>query len=90
MSRCLPEQLKAHSKLRISLNSNSSRGIIRDITRYGRFSEKIYFFDYTAFGRVWYGAKYSHGVWEQFARTFEKYSFLLKPRSVNYLVMRLF
>ena len=60
------------TELRISLNSNSSRGIIGDITRYGRFSEKIDFLDYTAFGRVWYGAKYSHGVWEQFARTFEK------------------
>ena len=67
------------AKLRISLNSNSSseritnrRGKNMDITRYGRFSEKIDFLDYTAFGRVWYGAKYSHGVWEQFARTFEK------------------
>ena len=37
-----------------------------------RFSEKNVVFDYTAFGRVWYGAKYSHRVWEQFAHTFEK------------------
>ena len=48
------------------------------------------FFDYTAFGRVWYGAKYSHRVWEQFAHTFEKYFFLLKSISVNYLFSRLF
>ena len=54
----------ALTKLQISLNSNSSRGIIRDITRYGRFSEKNMFFDYMAFWRVWYGANYSHGVWE--------------------------
>ena len=46
--------------------------IIRNITRYGRFSEKIDFGDYMAFGKVWYGAKYSHRVWEQFAHTFEK------------------
>ena len=24
-------------------------------------------------GRVWYGAKYSHGVWEQFAHHFENF-----------------
>ena len=43
-----------------------------EITRYGRFSEKIDFLDYMAVGRVWNGAKYSHGAWEQFARTSEK------------------
>ena len=37
-----------------------------------------------ALGRVWYGAKYSHGVWERFAHTFEKSFFSLKSRSVNY------
>ena len=31
-----------------------------------------------ALGMVWYGAKYSHGVWEQFAHTFEKSNCLLK------------
>ena len=41
-------------------------------TRYAIFSEKKDFLHYTAFGRVWYGAKYSHRVWEQFAHTFEK------------------
>ena len=65
-------------KLRISLNSNSSRGIIGDITRYGRFSGKNDFFDYMALGRVWYGAKYSHKMWEQFAHTFEKSDLWLK------------
>ena len=45
---------------------------------------------YTAFGRVWYGAKYSHRVWERFAHTFEKSFFLLKSRSVNYLFSGLF
>ena len=34
-------------------------------------------------------AKYSHKVWERFARTFEKSYFLLKSRSVNYLFMSL-
>ena len=48
------------------------RGKNMDVTRYCRFPEKNDFFDYTAFGRVWYGAKYSHRVWEQFAHTFEK------------------
>ena len=66
------------------------QGIIGDITRYGRFSEKIDFLDYTALGRVWCGAKYSHRVWEQFAHTFEKSYFLLKSRSVNYLFMSIF
>ena len=51
------------------------RGENLDITRYCCFSEKINFFDYAAFGRVWYGAKYAHRVWEQFAHTFEKYFF---------------
>ena len=55
-----------------------------DIARYGRWLKKLDFLHYTAFGRVWYGAKYSHRVWEQFAHTFEKYFVLLKPRSVNY------
>ena len=54
------------------------------------FSEKNDFCDYTGFGSVWYGAKYSHRVWEQFAHTFEKSYFLLKSRSVNYLFMSLF
>ena len=36
------------------------------------FLKKTNFGDYTAFERVWYGAKYSPGVWEQFAHTFEK------------------
>ena len=53
----LPDTDVNASKLRISLNSNSSRGIIGDITRYGRFPEKNIFLDYAAFGRVWYGAK---------------------------------
>ena len=35
-------------------------------------------------GRVWYGAKYSHGVWERFAHVFGKSFFSLKSRSVNY------
>ena len=35
-------------------------------------AKKIFFLDYTAFGRVCYGAKYSHRVWEPFAHTFEK------------------
>ena len=43
-----------------------------DITRYGRWLKNIDFLHYTAFGRVWYGAKYSRRVWEQFAHTFEK------------------
>ena len=38
-----------------------------------------------ALGRVWYGAKYSHRVWERFAHTFEKSFFSLKSRSVNYV-----
>ena len=44
----------------------------REIARYCRLAEKVVFLHYTAFGKVWYGAKYSHRVWEQFARTFEK------------------
>ena len=44
-------------------------------TEYGRLAKKIDVFDYTALGRVWYGAKYSHRVWGQFAHTFEKYFF---------------
>ena len=71
------------TKLRISLNSNSSRGIIEDITRYGRFSEENDFLEYTALGRVWYGAKYSQGVLEQFAHTFEKSDF--RPEMCMYL-----
>ena len=31
-----------------------------------------------AVGMVWYGAKYSHGVWEQFAHTFGTSVVLLK------------
>ena len=46
--------------------------------------------DYTAFERVWYGAKYSHRVWEQFAHTFEKSFFLLNSRSVNLFFSSLF
>ena len=34
--------------------------------------KNIDFEHYMALGMVWYGAKYSHGVWEQFAHTFEK------------------
>ena len=66
-----------------STRITNRRGKSIDITRYGRFSEQIDFLHYTAFGRVWYGAKYSHRVWEQFAHTFLKY-FLLNSRSVNY------
>ena len=47
------------------------------------FSKKLH---YTAFGKVWYGAKYSHRVWQQFANTLEKQYFLLKSRSVNYFL----
>ena len=49
-----------------------------NITRYGRYPGKIDFGHYMALGMVWYGAKYSHGVWEQFAHTFGKSDFLLK------------
>ena len=56
----------------------------------GRFSEKNGLLHYTAFGSVWYGAKYSHRAWEQFAHTFEKTYVWLKLRSVNYLFMSLF
>ena len=38
--------------------------------------KNIDFGDYMALGMAWYGAKYSHGVWEQFAHTFDK-SYLL-------------
>ena len=43
-------------------------GMIRRITIW----LKIFFLYYMALGRVWYGAKYSHGVWERFAHQFEK------------------
>ena len=39
---------------------------------------KIDFGHYMALGMVWYGAKYSRGVWERFAHTFNKSDFLLK------------
>ena len=39
--------------------------------------KNIDFGHYMALGMVWYGAKYSHGVWEQFAHTFDKSDFLL-------------
>ena len=34
--------------------------------------QQIDFGHYMAVGMVWYGAKYSHGVWERFAHTFDK------------------
>ena len=37
--------------------------------------KNIDFGHYMALGMVWYGAKYSHGVWKQFAHTFEKSDF---------------
>ena len=40
--------------------------------------KKIDFGHYMALGMVWYGAKYSHGVWERFAHTFDKSFVLLK------------
>ena len=48
-----------------------------NITRYGRYPPQIDFEHYMALGMVWYGAKYSHGVWEQFVHTFGKSVFLL-------------
>ena len=42
-------------------------GIIWNIARYG--------LHYMGLGRVWYGAKYSHKVWVQFAHTFQKSDF---------------
>ena len=39
------------------------------------FLKHFFVFDYTALGKNWHGTKYSHGVWKQFARTFEKYFF---------------
>ena len=41
-----------------------------NIIEYYRFPEKKRFLHYMALGRVWYGAKYSHGVWERFAHIF--------------------
>ena len=34
--------------------------------------KNIDFGHYMALGMAWYGAKYSHGVWERFAHTFDK------------------
>ena len=48
-----------------------------------RFSKNMFLLHYTAFGRVWYAAKYSHRVLEQFAHTVGKSFVLLKSRSVN-------
>ena len=39
-----------------------------------------------AVGRVWYGAKHSHGMWEQFAHTFEKSDFWLNMRVFWYTI----
>ena len=40
--------------------------------------QNIDFGHYMALGMVWYGAKYSHGVWERFAHAFGKSDFLQK------------
>ena len=40
---------------------------------YYRFPEKQRFLQNMGVGRVWYGAKYSHGVWEQFAHHSENF-----------------
>ena len=43
---------------------------------------KIIFLHYMALGRVWYGAKYSHRVWQRFAHRFEslkKYQLYQSP-----------
>ena len=40
--------------------------------------QQIDFGHYMALGMVWYGAKYSHGVWEQVAHAFDKSLYLLK------------
>ena len=44
------------------------------------------FLRYMALGGVWYGAKYSHGVWERFAHRFESF----KNRKKTNLIRALF
>ena len=44
---------------------------------------------YTAFGRIWYGAEYSHRVWEEFAHTFEKSYFFAKIKKCKLLFFEL-
>ena len=52
--------------LPILLRSHFFRGIIGILL-------KIDLLHYMGLGRVWYGAKYSHGVWERFAHRFESF-----------------
>ena len=46
-------------------------------------AKNCFFLHYMGLGRVWYGAKYCHGLWERFAHRFESFRKIWKIQTLS-------